>query len=522
MLESAKLNIVEGDQSTLISNTVTGIVAVSLVTKRGPFGHNDEIITSWPQFVELYGGEGASYPGATLAKDILYAGGKLRVNRVGHYTTISDASTLDATKAAIDESGANDFAQFDSTKCFNLVPKYEGADYNNLQIVISNASNGDADAFNLQVNHLLESGLNETYTNIYVSGNPSAADAESQNFLEAVVTGSKLVDVTYLDLSGTTGTVRPANGIWDLTTGSNGTTPVDADYSGDAAGNNGHHAFSGHDDFYYMAALDNFNSAVNATGAAYAENRADCFYIISLPYSNTSASTIATARSAGSVDSRFAVFVSGGVVNADNENQSELGDFIAANLRVDRELGPWRAASGSTNGKVSGRLGVVNNFGSYARSGDLDVLAGNQVNMVIQRNGTIYITGNFTGQVALSRKSFFSIQKLFVYLSKTLRPLLESYLEGEANDIPTWQAIFRDVTKVLEPLANGRNRALASYEWKGDQNAENLDALQVNTKTDVLAGRYKAVLEMVEVNTLQVFTLEVNSVQGDSVTINQG
>lgn len=76
-----------------------GIHYVMGVTEMGPFAKPEQLISSWAQFQRVFGGyiAGSDFP--LLCKQALDRGAILRVSRVGHYSDITDATTLDAVKA---------------------------------------------------------------------------------------------------------------------------------------------------------------------------------------------------------------------------------------------------------------------------------------------------------------------------------------------------------------------------------------------------------------------------------------
>lgn len=90
------------DLSFTAAQLTKGIAFVEGVTLRGPISDPKDVITSWPMFIRIFGG---LTPGVSdfplLCKIMLEKGTKLRVNRVAHYTTISDPSSLTAVKATI-------------------------------------------------------------------------------------------------------------------------------------------------------------------------------------------------------------------------------------------------------------------------------------------------------------------------------------------------------------------------------------------------------------------------------------
>lgn len=508
MPNAAKVQYNEIDQSFFVNSILTGLAAVSLRTKRGPFGHNDTIITSWVEFSKIYGGEVAGLEGPTLAKRALSRGAKLRVNKMGHYTAIGTPSSLDAVKGTIDETGAQ-FARDGVVDLFNLLLKYPGADYNNLVIAITDASNGDADSFNLTITHTIDAVLNEKYENLKI---PTGANVANSTYLKDVQAKSGLVDVVYLDTTAAVAPVRPVNGTWSITGGTDGTAPNDTDYNGDPAGT-GYHAFNKYDDFEVIAALDRDTASVLTAGATYAKNREDCVFLGHLPNSNLTTTALKAARAATTVDTRFAAFFAGGlrIRSPFFEGQfldiSELGDVIGAAMRSSAEFGPWWSFAGSNRGFIDNAVSVINNFVEGAKQ---DELAQRQINIVVNKGGQIFIKGNFSAQMAASRKSFLNVVKLIIYMKKSLQPSLERYLE-QPNDFRTFREIFNEVQPFLDSLVGEEKRALVEYRWDGDQFANKDSDLKVNNRADLDQGKYKVELYLKEVVSLQEFTVNIIS-----------
>lgn len=84
-----------------VAQQVLGISCVEGITLRGPFARPDLLIGNWAQFVSMYGGYISTSDFPLLCKRAFDMGSQLRVNRVGHYSTITDASTLDAVKSTV-------------------------------------------------------------------------------------------------------------------------------------------------------------------------------------------------------------------------------------------------------------------------------------------------------------------------------------------------------------------------------------------------------------------------------------
>lgn len=514
-MNSAKLIFREIDQSFFVDSILQGLAAVTVRTKRGPFGHDGSVITSWPEFVKKYGGEVQTYPGPTLVKRAFGRGAKLRINRIGHYTSPANAASLDAVASTLDETGSDFAVMGSSVDLFDIAlkPGLRGADYNNITVQILAASNGVANSFNLSFTHALEPDLNELYENITIPGKPTVIQSD---YLREVIERSKLFDVTYQDIAITAlvAPIRPINGTWAMINGSDGTVPNDADYVGDAAGKTGSFAFDDYNDFDFIAALDNYNQAVLTGVGTYAKNREDHRAILKLPNSMTTTTTLSAGRVATTLDTRFAYFITGGLkirhpfLDTVNPYEiAEIGDVVGAACKSSAEFGPWWSFAGVQRGVIDDALGVVNNFTDNTK---LDLLAQKQINTVINNNGQIFIKGNFSAQLATSKKSFTSVVGLIIFLKKSLRPSLERYIE-QPNDFRTFREIYNEVTPFLDSLVGGEKRALVRYEWKGDQFANTDADLKINNRADLDQGKYLAKLFLVEVVSLQQFTLDIIS-----------
>jgi hypothetical protein len=296
--------------------------------------------------------------------------------------------------------------------------------------------------------------------------------------------------------------------------GTDGTAPDNNDYIGDSAGKTGNYGFDAYDDFEVLADLDNEAAAVQIAGASYAANRTDIIYFAHLANSNDTVAELQAARDLITTDTRFLGIFAGGLEIPDPINAgltkeiSELGDIIGAAMRSSIENGPWYSFAGETRGQIFNALGVVNNFATNIT--DLNALANRQINLVVQKNSKISIKGNFSGQLATSRKSFINVVRLLIYIRKSIRPSLEKYLE-EPNDFRMFKDVYNEVNPFFESLASSEKRALVDYEWRGDQFASNDAQLKVNNRPDLDKGKYKVELYLKEIVSLQEFTVDIIS-----------
>lgn len=501
MANAATVNIKVTDLTQSVASPISGINFVMGRSVRGPFADPDEIINSWPRFVEKYGGLTPDTDTPLLVKRLLEKGGAIRFSRVGHYTTPTDRETLDAQKAdaIVVENSLED-------PLFQLVPKYPGADVNNFVLVIGEPSNMASGYFNLTLSHNIEPSLNETYQNLKII--PGGAN----NYLDRVIQQSKHFDVVYEDIFG----IEPADLVPENITkqfegGDDGTVPGNQDYIGDSAARNGFHAFDAYDDSYNLAVFDNTSDDVLIYGAAYADARKDIVFFLELPYTIRDKTAMLAKRNTLNVDNEFAYIFGGGLKTKDpitGQPKEILGmaDVLALENYTSRNFGPWYSFAGNNRGVITNALGVINNFGAAGNYKDLNDLANQQINMVINRDKSIKLWGNFSAQVANTQQSQLSIVRLIIFLKKSLRPTLEGFLE-EPNDIPTWKRIYYTVKPFMDSMVT--QRALYSYDWQGDQFADGLDSLQINDKTDVGMGKYKILLPIKAIPSLQEINVNI-------------
>lgn len=414
-----------------------------------------------------------------------------------------------ASQAVADKDSVAGIVDEDGNLLFALPMKYEGADYNSLSMTIGTASGGNANAFKLSINHSTEPSLDEEYDNILISGTPTAADS---HYLDDIITGSKFVNVTYGDLSGLTAPVRPYNATYQYAGGSDGSTVVVTDYTGDAVGT-GLHAFSPYNDSMVVMAPELSDSTYNQAGATYAASRKDLQFFGHLANSNNTEALLIAARAATNIDTPYASIFAGGlkVVNPNSniiEEISELGDVAALSARAENQVGAWRSFSGPELGKIDNVVGVVNNFGGNGQLSTLNALANRQINMVIDRDNISMLWDCYSAQQSYSKLSQNGVVRLIIFIEKSLRPTLNRYMQ-KPNDFVTWRQLYNEVKPFLDYLASEDARALFEYSWKGDQDKTSLDDLEVNNAADVGLGKYKVELYLNIVSALVELTLNI-------------
>lgn len=564
-----------------------GILFVQGIFKRGPFEDPSDIITSFQQFIKIYGGYIVGETTVQKVEKMLSRGAALRVSRLGHYTDVTDKTTLDAVAAgmvnytlltfdadlvasnainmninAVAISTVNYATSSDNTMAlvaaaiaahaavedayviepasgnirqiiaysttgaaltiasaavtggasqaniissnetkivnsagkdlFTIAAKHEGADYNNITVSIEEASNGVVGYFNLRITHALEPSMTELYENIVMT----ATTAAECHFLDDVLRNSYLVTVTYANVSALSGNLYPINGISvPLYNGSDGTAPADADVVGSSAGGTGFYAFDDYDDAMTMGCLE--TSFADATYLALTNYTAARKDLVAVVYIESSAdpNTVITDRDSINFDTSYSSCITGeiGILDPDTSTEIEIdgiGEYMAAIAYAQRKWGYGAAAFGLEQGLLKNVLYVNNNYGSTGRQTDANLLQNRQINMIQMRNGSAVIWGNATGQRALDQTSFLNIRYYLIGVQKEIKPIAERFL-GKLNIFSEWRKLYTAVDSILKRNKES-DQFIYDYRYDGDQFATSLDALVVNSKTDVGLGKYKA------------------------------
>lgn len=463
------------DGTQVVTSALAGLNCMLVQTNRGPYGTISPIITSWSDFTRTYGGLDPALVDTTLVKRALDGGSNLRIVKVGPGDEV--IATADDT---IEDSLANEL--------FSFTPKYKGAAWNALVLAITAASNGDTDAFDLQIQLVGDSTATpEVYKNLKIVGTPTVAESD---YLLSVAQESSLVDVVYNDLSGLTSPIVPVAVVVGYENGTDGSAVDAADYTAAIP------ATDEVDDITLVCAPSISDNAFNVALGAKADSRKDIIAALWLGDSSDE-NTLITARATTNIDSEFVAFYGGAlrITNTDPNDPnvemeiSPLGDVLAASGLTDAELGPWISYAGPDRGKIFA-LGVVNNFGTKGKFEALNKLANRQINMVINRNNTNMIWHGFTAQQVESQKSFISIVKLTQYIAKSLTPTYESFIE-QPLDLRLVRQMHDIVKPFMDELTTPSKRALFDYKYDGDQNIFKVENLVVNDPAQFGLGKYK-------------------------------
>ena len=183
-----------------------------------------------------------------------------------------------------------------------------------------------------------------------------------------------------------------------------------------------------------------------------------------------------------------------------------LADSSATNFGYDKSF------AGLNRGVVTDAQGPVSpNYGSPGRVSDLEKLAQANINVFVVRDTPsfgkrVVLWHNFTDQVKQDSFRFLGNTGLVLNIKKTLRPILESYLE-EPNIWNTWRAIYLRVRPYIDAWVDAN--ALTDPKWNGDQDANSWKDLKVNNEADCRQGKYRVVFSFKDVVALQEITMDL-------------
>ena len=172
--------------------------------------------------------------------------------------------------------------------------------------------------------------------------------------------------------------------------------------------------------------------------------------------------------------------------------------------------GPWRSFAGMNRGIAYDAKGPVSpNYGAPSRYAQLNEIAQHFGNTFVIKDTPssgkqTMLWHCFTSQVKQDSYRFISIVQLSLYLKKSIRPIMEKYIE-EPNVWSTWKNIYLEIKPILDNLVD--QDAITEYTWMGDQDATSWSDLAVNTEAEARQGKYKAILKFKDVVPMQEITI---------------
>ena len=224
----------------------------------------------------------------------------------------------------------------------------------------------------------------------------------------------------------------------------------------------------------------------------------------------------ATQLQAAIGNSKWISYFAGGLKYANSlglpQNSDVLGTVLGLADTSATGYGYNYSFAGVNRGVVNDAAGpAVANFGSPARANDLEQLANNYINIFVVKDTPSFgkrtlLWHNFTSQIKNDSFRFIGNTGLILNIKKTLRPILESYIE-EPNIWNTWADIYARVKPIISNWVD--NNALTDPVWQGDQNASSWKDLKVNTEEDVRQGKYHIVFSFKDIVSMQQVNVDV-------------
>lgn len=215
-------------------------------------------------------------------------------------------------------------------------------------------------------------------------------------------------------------------------------------------------------------------------------------------------------------NSRYTAYFAGGIKYYNEfgllTNSDILGTIFGLGDTSASNYGPWKSFAGMNRGVIYDGQGPVSpNYGSDSRYNELNELAQMYANMIVIKDTPssgkqTMLWHCFSSQVKQDSERFLSIVRLNLYLKKTLRPILNKYLE-EPNIWGTWKNIYLEVKPILDNLVD--ENAMSEYIWMGDQDAGSYSELSVNNEADVRQGKYKVILKYKDIVPMQEITINI-------------
>lgn len=215
-------------------------------------------------------------------------------------------------------------------------------------------------------------------------------------------------------------------------------------------------------------------------------------------------------------NSKYVAYFAGGIKYYNEfgllSNSDVLGTIFGLGDTAASNYGPWKSFAGMNRGVIYDGQGPVSpNYGSDSRYNELNELAQTYANMIVIKDTPssgkqTMLWHCFSSQVKQDSERFLSIVRLNLYLKKTLRPILNKYLE-EPNIWDTWKNIYLEVKPILDNLVD--ENAMSEYTWIGDQDAGSYSELSVNNEVDVRQGKYKAILKYKDIVPMQEITINI-------------
>ncbi|WP_291726172.1 hypothetical protein [Bernardetia sp.] len=466
----------------------TAKFAVQVVTERGVANEPKEVRTE-REFIRYFGQ--VTHPTAEEAVRALRKGAILIINPLYKFT----AGETVGTKASV--------AITVGAETLTVTAKEVGEGYNGIVVKTSSPRSRKANVVDLKISKGTE--FDENIYDVPVS----LTDAEVININKKLINVSLSISATLTLTNALTGTL--VSGVKD----SSALLPADIVAAVSAA----------YQDFdfgevFHLVNLYYTDFEVDAAFVALGEAKKLSVHL-PLPLHVTVANAIAQREGTGTfthqpINSLFAEYWIGQIEVRSIQDPTQIidlhpmADIMAAITKKDA-IGQWLSASAADYGLLDGDVLNARKF----TDSELDQIYDAGINFISRKSGLgIKLNGNnslFLDKSKLSSKR--NIGDLTIYNLRWTELLGDKYLDKPA-DIQTIREIHREALENLNDLV--ARRAITEYTWVGDQEANTLDELVLNDKTQFQLGNYKVENYVVPTGSLEQIGIETVLTQGVS------
>lgn len=466
-------------------------------------------IPNWQTYLETFGGLVDGYDFPLYVKRALEAGGKGFIKPVGHYTDLTDKTTLAGTKATITLTVSTDAVVYTA--------KAVGAGYNGMIVRTKLAESGNANKLDLTVEFTVE-GQKLTQTIRDVPEVPTTAEKNTLN------NKLKWIQIGTITNKIPVGNVTLASGVKD-----NGSI-LDADYNGNQEEQTGWYGFDDITTAFRIINFDRASPTVDIALANYCINRGDMRFHIRTPTRTPAPFTLTEmqdyrmgtgAYTHTAINTWLGSIWAGDLTIEDPKDEtatksvSAIGDVAGAYFKKGKD-GEWFSVASEDYRTVGNQLGVEFNIGSPSLKEKAKTAYGKGLNFVFKHSslGVVLWGNNSLYQVATSQLTKENVAELVMLIRRKLPALVDTKM-FKPNDPKTWTEIYNIVKPFIRELEE--NRAIirgegTNWQWQGDQDLGSLSELNedsVNKIADVQAGRYKAIFRFKPISAVEFITLQV-------------
>lgn len=410
-----------------------------------------------------------------------------------------------------------------ATTVITATARYGGGLGNRLRVKISNAIDGDADHFRLEIFGDLSN--TNTWKRIEDFGSVTNETAESgasypatDPFTKyrdlATVNGiSRYIDFTLVQAGRPTNTSTATYPYGEpLANGTNGTASLsDSDYIGNASNKQGIYAFRNRAKYDINVLVVpgaggvETDKAITAAMIEACEYRQDCIAILDPPNSAVSSDVIdwSNGLTGGSnaLNSSYAALYWSWIYHYDPYNKKTIlcppsGWIASVYAYNDRVAGSQFAPMGVTRG----RLTLPSGLAAYPDEGDNELLYGNNniVNPIVAfPQFGITVWGQRTTQRVDSALDRVNVRRMLIALEKAIATSA-IYLVGEPNDPITWRSFIHLVRPALDNMK--ANRGILAYDVKCDATTNSAYLMDNNTMRGIIILKPTKAAEVIQID----------------------